>query len=109
MTPFFVPPKTSTSTPARQVMSAALHPRVTSAFAKRAPSMCTGNPTDAIARTSSGVYTVPASVACVMLTHDDVVRSRSAHRRACSFPSAPGIGISFAPPVKNSGAPSSSR
>ena len=55
--PFFVPPKQSTSTPARQVMSLGWQPSVATALAKRAPSMCTLRwrrlAIAAIARTSS--------------------------------------------------------
>src|SRR5437660_8533553 len=52
--PFFVAPKDSTSMPARQVMSAGWQPRKASAFAKRAPSMCTLSPRSwAIAQSSA--------------------------------------------------------
>ena len=57
--PFLVPPKQSTSTPAFQVISAGLHPRLAQALAKRAPSMCRLRPSTrqvaAIARISSTV------------------------------------------------------
>ena len=39
--PFLVPPRHSTSTPARQLMSAGAQPSDATALAKRAPSMCT--------------------------------------------------------------------
>src|SRR3546814_16948061 len=42
--PFLVKPKDSASTPARQVTSAGAQPRKATAFAKRAPAMCSFNP-----------------------------------------------------------------
>jgi len=63
--PFLVPPRDSTSTPARHVSSAGAQPTDATAFAKRAPSMCTCMPRScaipASARISSGAYTVPSS------------------------------------------------
>ena len=44
MQPFLVPPKESTSTPARQVRSAGAHFSAATALAKRAPSMWTPQP-----------------------------------------------------------------
>ena len=70
--PFLVPPKHSTSTPAFQVMSAAVQPKWATALAKRAPSMCIFKPlrlaTSDKALTSSTEYTVPSSVAWVIDT-----------------------------------------
>ena len=58
ISPFLVPPKLSTSTPARQLSSAGVQPSAATALAKRAPSMCTGTPaaraSAARAATSSG-------------------------------------------------------
>ena len=57
--PFLVAPKDSAVTPAFQVISAGLQSRLTSALAKRAPSMCSGSPasrqTAPMARSSSSV------------------------------------------------------
>ena len=54
-----VAPKDSAVTPAFQVISAGLQSRLTSALAKRAPSMCSGSPasrqTAPMARSSSSV------------------------------------------------------
>ena len=65
--PFLIMPKLSAAAPARQLMSPGWQPRWTSALAKRAPSTCSRQPRRRAwsprAASSSGVKTVPASVA----------------------------------------------
>ena len=116
--PFFVPPKLRTSTPASVVNSRNGTPSAAAAFQMRAPSMCSAIPwscaTSAIARTSAGVYSVPSSVLWVMLTASGCARCSSPQPHASvaissgvSLPSGLATVRSFRP-LTRSGAPPSS-
>jgi hypothetical protein len=106
------------STPASDVKLASPLPSAAPALESREPSMCSTMPASctwsAIARTSSGVYSVPSSVVWVMLTASGWARCSSPHPQASrsmssgmSLPSGVCTGSSLSPVIL-SGAPPSS-